>query len=39
MQHGRPQVVFAFAVEGDRISGIELIGGPERIDRMELATT
>ena len=33
---GQPRVVFAFAVEGDAITGIELLADPERLRTMEL---
>jgi len=33
---GRPPVVFAFTVDGGRITGIDLVAGPERLGRLEL---
>jgi RNA polymerase sigma factor (sigma-70 family) len=33
---GRPRVVFAFTVDGGRITGIDLVADPERLGRLEL---
>ncbi|MDQ7804340.1 sigma-70 family RNA polymerase sigma factor [Amycolatopsis sp. A133] len=37
VREGRLAVVLAFQVEGDRITGIEVIADPERLDALELA--
>ena len=34
---GQPRVVFAFTVEGETITGIELLADPERLARLHLA--
>jgi RNA polymerase sigma factor (sigma-70 family) len=36
MAGGRPRVVFAFTVRGDRIVGIQMVGDPERVDQFDL---
>jgi RNA polymerase sigma factor (sigma-70 family) len=33
---GRPRVVFGFTIVGGRITGIELLADPDRLDRLEL---
>ena len=33
---GKPQVVFRFTVDGDLISGIEMIGDPDTISGLDL---
>jgi RNA polymerase sigma factor (sigma-70 family) len=35
---GRPRVVFAFAIAGGRITGIDLVADPERLRELELTT-
>jgi RNA polymerase sigma factor (sigma-70 family) len=35
--HGRPALVLRFAMAGDRISRIDILGGPGRLDGLELA--
>jgi RNA polymerase sigma-70 factor (ECF subfamily) len=35
-QRGRPRVVFAFAIEGGRVVGIDLVADPERLDHLQI---
>ncbi len=35
-QGGKPRVVFAFTITGDRVAAIEMIADPERISRLEV---
>ena len=34
---GRPALVLRFAISGGRITGIQILSGPERLRRLELA--
>jgi RNA polymerase sigma factor (sigma-70 family) len=34
---GKPRVVFSFAIEGDRIVGIDLLADPQTLDALDLA--
>jgi RNA polymerase sigma-70 factor, ECF subfamily len=34
---GKPRVVFSFTTEGDRIVAIDLIGGDERLAKLDIA--
>ena len=35
-QGGQPRVVFAFTVTGEGITGIEMLGDPDRLSRLDL---
>ena len=36
-QGGQPRVVFGFTVTGGRITGIELLGDPDRLRQIDVA--
>jgi len=38
MSGRRPRIVFSFTFSGDRISAIEIIADPKRLETMDVAT-
>jgi RNA polymerase sigma-70 factor (ECF subfamily) len=36
MQGGRPRVVFAFTIAGEKVTAIDIVAEPEQIDRLEV---